>query len=331
MDLGLTDFLQQVGGRGGQEVDGSAALFVVGVCVEGGGQWGFVAHKVLDFAQADSPGVEAGAEGVTKGMWSDVFEFGSSSVFGDHHLDGARRDAFAATAGDKDGVGVGHAKVVSTVEPIEKGNFGGAVEGDDALFVAFADDAHLVALKVDMGAVEVGEFGDTQAGVEKGLEDGAIANGEPIVALDLGEEVGDLRLGEVFGDAALDGGEVEVGGGVGGDEVGAGGVGEEGFEAGDFATEGGVGELVLVFEVYEVGGEVGVGDVGQALDGAVIGLQDGDVVGAGADEVAVEGLEVAAVFGQGGGGAAALGLEVVEPVGQGGLEVGHRSPLFGPG
>ena len=87
--------------------------------------------------------------------------------------------------------------------------------------------------------VKVGHFGAAHAGGVEKFEHGAIAQAEGVGGVGNGKEALDFLLAEEFGEVAgMFARQVEIGGGVGGDDAGA---AEPGEEAPDAAEAGELG------------------------------------------------------------------------------------------
>lgn len=201
-----------------------AEVVVGDVGVDLGGADVGVAEEGLDGAEVGAVHEEVGGERVAEGVGGDVLgDAGGAGAFFDDALDGAGGEA-AEVAGS-----VGGGQIAGIVEEeggelvgagfevvgeVEGGGFG---EVDGAVFLAFAADGEFAAVEVDGVAVEIDEFGDTEAGAKEELDDGAVA--------EVGFGVGGNGIEDGFdfveveeGDLALGGfGEFDEGGVEGGD------------------------------------------------------------------------------------------------------------------
>ena len=120
-----------------------------------------------------------------------------------------------------------------------------------------------------VAVVEIGHFGAADAGGVEEFEYGAVAQAEGIGGIGNGEQALDFLGSRYFGSAAgLLARQVEIGGGVGGDDAGTAEPGEEAPDAAE-AGELGVGDerpaaarAAVVVEEELVGFEVGAGEDG---------------------------------------------------------------------
>ncbi len=147
---------------------------------------------------------------------------------------------------------------------------GAGAHGQQPAFaaLALADEEGLDG-RVVVGAVQAGEFGAADAGGVEEFEDGAVAQAEGVGGIWEGEDAVDFLRGEGFGEAlGLFAGQVEVGGGVGGEDGVAAQPGEEPAHDAEPAELGvdherfaGARAAVLV-EVKLIGGDLRAGEVG---------------------------------------------------------------------
>jgi hypothetical protein len=146
---------------------------------------------------------------------------------------------------------------------------GSVTYGKHTKFSAFAaTDGKSVCAGIIIADVELAELGATDAGGVEKFEHGAVTQAEGVGGIGQGEQLGDFFRCKGLGEGAgLFAGEVEVGGGVGGNEVLAAEPGEEAADAakaGDLSVddEGFVAAWgsVMVKEML-IGGEVGAGDL----------------------------------------------------------------------
>ena len=143
---------------------------------------------------------------------------------------------------------------------------GAVADGDDAVLVAFAlADLQGLALAVEVGEVERGEFAAAHAGAVEEFEHGAVADAERVA------DVGDVEDGSIWwrpralGEAFFGAWHFEFAGGVGGDEVLFGEPGEVVLQGAEAAALGGDAErfavgLAAAPEVALVAFEDGLGD-----------------------------------------------------------------------
>ena len=121
---------------------------------------------------------------------------------------------------------------------------GGAfADGQQAAFAVLAlADEQGAGGGIVVAVIEVGHFGAADAGGVEEFEDGAVAQAEGIGGVGDGEQALDFLVAEGFREVAgLFARQVEVGGGVGGDDAGAAEPGEEAPDAAE-AGELGVGD-----------------------------------------------------------------------------------------
>ncbi len=168
---------------------------------------------------------------------------------------------------------------------------GGAAEGDDALFVAFAADLGAGLIEVEILFAEGADFADAEASGVEEFEDGVVAESEGVGIGGVGgvagalEHVGDFAFGEGFGEDLPGGRCFDVDGGVvldalveqepaeeaaeatelAGDGAGLDGVAPQAFHEGaDVGLGGGEEEAVVLLEVF-----------GELFEVAAVGLAGG--------------------------------------------------------
>jgi hypothetical protein len=154
-----------------------------------------------------------------------------------------------------------------TVKP-----FGGALaDGEQAAFAAFSlADVEGAGGGIVVAMVELGHFGSPDTGGVEEFEDGAVAQAEGIGGVGAGEQAVDFFGAEGFGEVAgLFARQVEIGGGVGGDDAAAAEPGEQpadAAEAGELGIDDeglpGPGRAVAV-KVELIGFEGGAGESGR--------------------------------------------------------------------
>ena len=147
----------------------------------GGGDVGVAEHG-LDGAEVGAVHEKVGGEGVSEGVWGDVF--GDAGCFGvvvDDALDAAGGEA-AEVARGVDGVEImrvvekeGGQGIGTDGEIIFSSAGGGFADEDGAVFFAFATDDEFAAVEVNAVAIKIDEFGDAKAAGEEKFDDGAVA------------------------------------------------------------------------------------------------------------------------------------------------------------
>ena len=174
-----------------------------------------MAQQFLDRAQVGAAGEEVGGEGVAQGVGGGVFgqSVQAAEVAQDFLGDGGV-EAVAAGAGKESGAaGVdGHERA--------QGGHDGGEHGDEALFVAFAEDAQCwrSAGFGDVAHVQRQGFGDAQAAAVEESEEGFVAR------LDVGHVAHDADVAGDSGGFVLGEGAGEGFAGAGGGEYSAVGV-----------------------------------------------------------------------------------------------------------
>ena len=294
-------------GRSGAGVGGIIDLLHAGggdMGVDLGGAEVGVAEKLLDAAEVGAVVEEVGGEAVPEFVRADLeADGGVAQVFLQEVADGAHGDA-AAELAEEEGAVVdagGDAIVLDGAE-------GGATDGTEAVFAAFAGDAEAFVEVVDVADVEFDEFVEAEAGAVEELEDGGVALGGPdggtLGAFGFegegeGEELVDLAEGEDDGEGALGFGELDFEEGIGGEAGAAGEEFEEAAEGGELDADGGAAEVAF-HEHEEPGAEVVGGEVGPGAEGG---------------EAGAEGAEALGVVLQGEGGGVAFDLHELQELG----------------
>ena len=283
-----------------------------------------MAEELLDEADVGSAFEHVGGAGVTQEVAaSGAAEVGFFDELAHHAAEDVGVEAFAV-AGEEEGFFVlGQGEFGANFFEVFLQPMKGAVsDGGDAVFVAFAfSDLEGLAVLVEVGEFEFGEFAATKAAGVEELEDGAIPDAERVADVGDVEELPDLLVSEgLFGKPFLLAREFEFAGGVGEDEVLSGEVFEvvlEGAEAGALRAdaEGLAVVLAVSPKVPLVAFEDGLGDLVGLVQVALVAPieEDFESVLAGFDGAFAvvldgEGLEVAKGFG---GEAAALSFREV--------------------
>ena len=147
----------------------------VDVGVDFRGEDRFVAEHFLDDAQIGAVLDEVRGEGVAEGVRGDFLaDAREQRLLFDEIENGhpAQRAAVFVQEGDVvEGRFGGRG---ACVEVVLEGVGCHFPEGDEPLFVAFADDAHKALLEIDVRDLQAAGFGDAQAAAVEDFEDGAV-------------------------------------------------------------------------------------------------------------------------------------------------------------
>ena len=196
--------------------DGALPGGGVDVGVDFRGEDGFVAEHFLDDAEVGAVLDEVRGEGVTEGVRGDFFaDAREQRLFLDEIENGhpAQRAAVFVEEGDVVEGRLGGRRARGEVGA--EGVGGELAEGDEALFVAFADHAHEAFLQVDVGDQQAAGLGDAQAAAVEDFEDGAVAEAGPAgVGVDGVEDGCDFLDGKDLGEVAAEFGRVDAVAGV---------------------------------------------------------------------------------------------------------------------
>lgn len=133
-----------------------------------------VSELFLDKAQVGFVVEHMRRAAVAEFVRSDVHrQAGKLEVFFQPQLDGLRRHGAAALGGENAGVRIGTA---DCVDLFFQRAYRDIADGNDAFFVAFAQDAECFRRKIDACERETAEFTDTQTAAVKRFEHRRIAN-----------------------------------------------------------------------------------------------------------------------------------------------------------
>jgi hypothetical protein len=256
------------------------------VGVEFGGGDAGVAEEFLDDAEVSAVFEEVGGEGVAEHVGCDVARnagvAGAGFDAAPHGRGAERGPAF----GEEKDAGRFWVDVFGAAggEVTINGGDGVAADGDDAFFVAFADDGEEAGVEVEIFKAKGAQFGESKAAGVSDFEDGLIAKGVGSFGLKGREEAADFVVGKSFGKAFPAARKAEVFSDVGGEVALGFAEFKKGAESGDLEVKAAGGEFCfgsggLAFEgallfVEEVRGEVFEFDFGPALD--VLGVGPGD-------------------------------------------------------
>lgn len=185
--------------------------------VDFGGAEFFVSEHELDGSEVGSSFEEVCGEGVSEGVWVDVFLYsGSLGEVSDDAEDHDAADVFdVSSGGDEDVVGVvgGNVPEVAVEEVESEFSYCAWGDGYDALFVAFAHDAHVAVVEEEGGEPQVAEFADAEPAAVEHFDDGAVALSFGSAEVLCCYDAVDFVDGEDFGQSGgLPGGGEQVGG-----------------------------------------------------------------------------------------------------------------------
>ena len=187
----------------------------VDVRVDLGREDGLVSQHFLYDAQVGAVLDEVRREGVAEGVRGDFLaDAGDQRLLLDEIENGhpAQRAAVFVEEGDvvEGRLGGLGADVEVRFERVS----GHLAEGDEALFVAFADHAHEALLQVDVRDQQAAGLGDTQAAAVEYFKDRAVAQVHPGFVADGVEDLFDLFDGEDLREVAAEFGGVDAVAGI---------------------------------------------------------------------------------------------------------------------
>ena len=187
----------------------------VDVRVDLGREDGLVSQHFLHDAQVGPVLDEVRREGVTEGVRGDFLaDAGEQRLLLDEVENGHPAQRAAVFVEESDVVEGRLGGLGADVEVGAERVGGHLAEGDEALFVAFADHAHEAFSEVDVRDEQAAGLGDAQAAAVEDFEDRAVAEVHPGCVSDGVENCGDLFDGKDFREVAAEFGGVDAVAGV---------------------------------------------------------------------------------------------------------------------
>ncbi len=186
--------------------DGALPGGGVDVRVDFRGEDRLVAEHFLHDAQVGAVLDEVRGEGVAEGVRGDFLaDACEQRLLFDQIENGHPAQRAAVFVEECDVVEGWLGSLRAGVEVVAERVGGELPEGDEPLFVAFADHAHEAFLQIDVRDLQAAGLGDAQAAAVEDLEDGAVAQAGPAgVGVDGVEDGGDFLDGEDFREVAAE-------------------------------------------------------------------------------------------------------------------------------